>query len=138
MNDNRHGTVERVLEKEFTKTFAQTESWGHTAGASITVGTTFKTGVPSISEGEISMEVSASYEHTWGTEQYEEETYSTNVKCSAPPGTKTVCDYITNAAELDVPYTMHLTQEGGGTKTINGVWTGVQTFDDHITFEEYR
>ena len=41
VNDNRQGTVERTLEKEFKETFAQTESWGNTAGVSITVGTTF-------------------------------------------------------------------------------------------------
>ena len=66
VNDNRGGTIARTLEKEFTETVSQTESWGNTVGASVTVGTTFKTGVPFVSEGEVSMEVSASYEHTWG------------------------------------------------------------------------
>ena len=109
INDNRGGTVERVLEKGFSEKFAQTESWGNTVGASITVGTKFKTGVPLFAEGEVSVEVSASYEHTWGKETYHETKYSTTVTCKAPPKTKVVCSYITNAARLDVPYTMYLT-----------------------------
>ena len=109
MNDNRGGSIERVITRGFSETFAQTENWGNAAGAEISVGTSFSTGVPFIAEGEISMEVSASYEHTWGKETYHETTYSTTVTCKAPPKTKVVCSYITNSAKLDVPYTMHLT-----------------------------
>jgi len=92
--------------------------------------------VPFIAEGKISTEVSVSYEHTWGTEKYHENTYSTTVNCEAPKKKKVVCNYVTNAAKLNVPYKMHLTQLGGFTKTIEGTWKGVQTFNDHISFDE--
>jgi len=96
VNDNRGGSIERVITRGFSETFAQTENWGNNVGAEITVGTSFSTGVPFIAEGEISMEVSASYEHEWGRETYREITYSTEVNCRAPPRTRVECRYITN------------------------------------------
>ena len=118
------------------KSFAQTENWSNTAGASITVGTTFKTGIPFIVSGEISTSVTAAFDHTWGKTTYEELTYSTFVNCPAPPGIKVTCKYLTKTAQLDVPYTMYLSRSGGVTKTATGIWTGVQTFNDHIEFIE--
>ena len=49
-----------------TKSVTESSSFSHTAGASITVGTTFEVGVPLIAMGSISLSVSASYSYTSG------------------------------------------------------------------------
>ena len=50
------------------KSVTKTSSYSHTVGVSVTTGTEFAVGIPLLAEGKVSLEISASYEHTWGKE----------------------------------------------------------------------
>ena len=49
-----------------SRTIIETSSFQHTAGASVSIGTSFSTGVPFLAEGKIEVEVTASYEYSAG------------------------------------------------------------------------
>jgi hypothetical protein len=134
--NNKQGSITRDCSRIISKTVAQTESYENSIGVGITVGTTFEAGVPFVAEGQISMELSTTYTHTWGDSTYEETKYEQNVKCTVPAKTSVVCKYVSYKAELDVPYTMHLTKPGGWKKSHSGVWHAVSTFDAHVEYIE--
>jgi hypothetical protein len=138
VNDNRDGTVARKLTKEFSKTVSQTETYENEVGVEISATTTFECGVPYVAKGEVETTLTSGYKHTWGKEDYTETTYTDTVECESPPGVKTICSYVAKRAKMDVPYTMYLTRPGGSTRTVGGVWKGVSTFEDHISFDEVR
>ena len=91
-----------------SRTFTNTQNWGNTIGVGISVGTTFKAGVPFIGKAEVSMSVETNYEHTWGKEESTEVSYTMVVPCKAPPKKRVECKYVANQAKLTVPYTMEL------------------------------
>jgi hypothetical protein len=135
-NNNLGGSVERTITRKISKTVTQTEHYANSVGVSITVGAKFETGIPTVGAGEVSTEVTSSFEHEWGKETSKSVTYETEIACKAAAHTKVVCKYVANKAKMNVPYTMFLSKPGGWSKTITGTWTGVQTFEDHIVFEE--
>jgi len=138
VNDNRDGTVARKLTKEFSKTVSQTETYENEVAVEISATATFETGVPFIAKGEVETTLTSGYKHKWGKQDYTETTYTDTVECESPPGVKTICSYVAKRAKMDVPYTMYLTRPGGFTRTVGGVWKGVSTFEDHISFDEVR
>lgn len=137
VNDNRGGSVERKRVKEIRETIAETSTFSHTAGVGIEVGTTFSTGVPFIAKGEISVTLSAHYEHTWGQTTTKTKSFTDTIHCKSPPRTKTVCEYVANKATIDVPYKITFSQ-GAHKKVVEGVWKGVSVFEDHMTFTESK
>ena len=60
------------------------------------VGTEFSTGIPFLAEGKISVEVTGSYSHTWGTTESETKTWSVHDTCTAGPGTSATCEFFVN------------------------------------------
>lgn len=138
VNDNRQGSITRVTSKEITETVTETSFFSNAVGVGIEVGTTFSTGVPFIAKGEISVTVSASYEHTWGGETTREKSYTDTIHCESPPRTKTLCEYVANTATMDVPYKMNVSQGSYRTKVVEGTWKGVSVFEDHMTFTEIK
>lgn len=94
-----------------SRTITETSSFQHTAGASVSVGTSFKTGVPYIAEGEISVEVSASYEYSAGTENSEERTVQAEFACVGAPYKITECNALMFSDQINVPYTRTWTQK---------------------------
>jgi len=98
-----------------------TRSWSHTAGVGVTVGMSFSAGVPLLAETEFSVEVSASYEHSWGTEESTTKDYSISFDCVAGSGLRVTCEFDTKKQILDVPFTITWNT---GEKTY-GVYNGV-------------
>jgi hypothetical protein len=89
--DNTDGSVEQSTTFTVSEEVTETASFTHTAGASVTVGTEFKAGIPVLASGSISVEVTASYEFSAGTERSESKTVSAEYNCVAPPGKKVSC-----------------------------------------------
>ena len=94
-----------------SRTVTETSSFQHTAGASVSVGTTFSTGVPFIAQGEISVSVTASYEFSAGTESSEERTVQAEFACVGAPYKVTECDALMFSDQINVPYTRYWIQK---------------------------
>lgn len=104
-----------------SKTTESTKSWEHTVGVSITAGMTFSVGVPLVAEGEASLEVTASYDHTWGTTESQSKTWTVEDDCIAGAGMKVTCEFFVIKKSLHVPWTAVWST---GEKT-QGVYKGV-------------
>lgn len=89
-----------------TKTVSETSSFEHTTGASISVGTTFGVGIPIVAMGEISVEVSASYDYTEGQSREESKSVTAEFWCTSSAYTVTECQSFLFRDKVEVPYTM--------------------------------
>ena len=59
-----------------SQTKSKTRSWTHSVGVAIEVGTSFKAGFPFLAEGKVDTKITTSYEHTWGTQETEQKSWS--------------------------------------------------------------
>ena len=57
------------------------------------VGTKFQAGIPLVGKKEISVDVTASYEHTWGSTESETKTWSVHDNCVANAGVRLTCEF---------------------------------------------
>ena len=136
--DNRNATGISIIEFTVSKTVTETQSFTHTVGASVTVGTEFKTGIPFVAEGKVSVEVTASYEYEYGTQRSVSRTREITFTCQGVPRRKTVCIVRLHYNKLDVPYTMVLKHKRKGcTCESKGIFTGVASTDMQMQVMEF-
>jgi len=103
--DNSDGSTEQSTTFTVSEEVTETASFTHTAGASVTVGTEFSVGIPAIASGSVSVEVSVSYEFSYGTERSETKSMEAQYNCVAPAGKSVSCEALLFKYQLDVPYT---------------------------------
>ena len=84
--NNSGGSTEQEMTFVATEEHTETKSFTHTAGASVMVGTEFKTGVPVIAEGKVKVEVTLSYEFSYGKETSVTKSKTAEYTCKAPAG----------------------------------------------------
>ncbi|XP_066921165.1 uncharacterized protein [Clytia hemisphaerica] len=140
IDNNNDSPADQILTftyKETTGTSTEnTSSFSNEVGASFKVGTKFSTGIPFIAEGQISMELTALYNHTWGKTKSISNDFSTSSAATASvkanPYTKITCAFSVQKSDMDVPYTM--TMKSG--KKSSGTWKGVNCWDFKATFKE--
>jgi len=112
--------------------YEETSMFENTVGVSASVGTTFSTGLPFVAEGEVSLELTASFDATWGKSQtFSRETNAT-FPIIAPPNTNVVCDVVMTKTKLSVPFI--LTLADGRHET--GTWTGLSGWDIKAHYKE--
>jgi len=102
--DNTNGTAEQNIKFVVSETVSDSSSFTHTAGASVTVGTEFSVGVPLLSDGKVSVEISAKYEFAYGKERVEESATEAEYTCIAPVGKKVKCSALLFKYQSSVPY----------------------------------
>lgn len=95
-NDNLAGSTTNSLSHEVSETVGQKESWGEEASKSLTVGVEFTVGVPEVKSGTVKAEVSSSFTHSYGQEEYNEISYKMTISCNAPPHTRLICKFMVN------------------------------------------
>ena len=136
--DNRKSSTTPSIEFTVSKAVTETESFTHTAGMSMTVGTEFKVGVPLIAEGKISVSVTASYEFQYGKERSVTKTKEAKFTCPAAVGKITTCLATYRIQQIDVPYTMTLRNKKKYkcTCTSEGVYRGVSATHMSMTVNE--
>ena len=103
--DNTDGSTSQSTSFAVEETVTETSYFSHSAGASITVGTQFSAGIPYVADGEIYMDVTASYEYYWGKETSVEKKMSATYNCVAPAGKEVNCRAMLHKARVAVPYT---------------------------------
>ena len=84
--DNRNSTYPQTIKFFPTESYEESKSFTHTAGISMTVGTSSKVGCPSIAEGKIEASITASYEFSYGETETTRKSISSEYSCTAPPG----------------------------------------------------
>jgi len=104
--DNEDSSVEQSTQFAVSESVTETASFTHTAGASVTLGTSFEVGLPLVSKGQVSASVTASYEFSAGTEKSETKTMSATYNCVAPAGKNVSCEALLFKYRMTVPYTM--------------------------------
>jgi len=103
--DNTQGSADQSIEFTAGKTITESTSISHTVGASITVGTSCGVEAMGISAGG-SVEVTASYEYSYGKESSEEVTKEANFVCTAPAGKMVTCTVDMTMVTIEAPYKM--------------------------------
>jgi len=105
--NNEAGSTDQSTSFTVDESITETASYTHTAGVSVSVGTTFSCGIPAIVDGEVSTEVTASYEFEYGTEYSTTKTVSARYNCVAPAGRTVTCTALLLTGRLEVPYTQY-------------------------------
>ena len=103
--DNKQGTVDQSTSFMVEETVTETSYFSHAAAVSISIGTQFSVGVPYVADGEISMDVSSSYEYSWGRERSVENKMAATYNCVAPAGKEVNCRALLYKTKIEVPYT---------------------------------
>ena len=117
--------VEQEMKFEYEESVSNTSTFEHQAGVCITVGMEFSTGVPFITEGKISTEISTSYSHTWGTSTTTNKTGVPASTLKAAPHTKVTCKFRASKSILNVPYVIKLKSN----RESRGTWKGVDVWN---------
>ncbi|KAL5249101.1 hypothetical protein ACHWQZ_G018063 [Mnemiopsis leidyi] len=103
--DNTVGTTSQSTSFVVEETVTETSYFAHSADASVTVGTQFSAGVPYMADGEISIDVTASYGYSWGEEKSVQKKMAATYNCVAPAGKAVNCRALLHKARIEVPYT---------------------------------
>lgn len=103
--DNSQSSGDQSTTFTVSETVSEKSTFERTVGASVTVGTSFKCGVPMVGEGTISLDLSAKYEFTTGEEKVESKTMQAQYNCVAPAGKIVSCEALLFKYRLIVPYT---------------------------------
>ena len=136
--NNRNGTGSPSITFTASKTVTETTSFTHTTGASITIGTDFKTGIPFVAEGKVSVKATASYEYKYGTQKSVSRSREATYTCPGVPRRNTVCTARLHYNKVDVPYTMVLKHKSKGcTCESKGIFTGVASTDMKMDVMEF-
>lgn len=125
-------STEQSMTFTVAEKYEETSMFENSAGVSVTVGTTFSTGLPFVAGGEVNLELTAAYEATWGKSQtFSKETNAT-FPIVAPPNKTVVCNVVMIKTKLSVPYTFTLAD--GRSET--GTWKGVSGWDIKATYTQ--
>ncbi|KAH7885611.1 hemolytic lectin [Phlebopus sp. FC_14] len=133
-NNSSH---EQEMTFVLNETVTHTSTFEYSLGLTITVGTTFKAGVPIVAEAEFSLDFSVSNQFTWGQTTEFSESYTAKFPVKAGPGKTVRAVSTVNKGELKVPYTIILSSKRTGVKTeTKGIWHGVSSWDLRHTISE--
>ena len=135
--NNLKGTQSPSIAFTVAKEVVERESFSHTAGASLTVGTEFKTGVPIVAEGKVKVEFTVSYQFQYGKEKEKKTTKSATFRCPAGPKLKVTCLVTLSTQEMSVPYTMKLRHKQRGCECFsNGTYDKISATNMHMEILE--
>jgi len=118
-------SVEQSMSFSVTKSITEESTFEKSAGVSLTVGTSFDCGIPFVSNGSVSMELTASASWTWGETNSTSQEVQATFPVVVPPNKQVVAKAVLTKSKLTVPYV--LTFGDGSTET--GTWFGVSAWN---------
>ena len=124
-----NSSIEQQFAWKFSKSVLTTSSFTNQVGASITVGTQFSCGVPILAQGKVSVEISASYSHTWGTQNTTQQAFEAEFPLKCPPSSSIEATATISQTRATVPYEFEWKTLSGRKVITKGVWTGVNVYD---------
>eukprot|EP01084_Bolivina_argentea_P112061 199880_1 len=138
-NNADGGTSEQEVIIEVSKTMTETSSFTRTSGFAISFGLKFETGIPFVAKGEISTEISASHEISFGEEYSIERSFKATLVVTCGPGEIIEQECVVFEATLDIPYTITLlTDKSRKTFESFGVWKGTSSYEFVCDFNQLK
>jgi len=117
---------------------AETSGWSDSLAVKVGVSTSFKTGIPFVAEGKITVSVEVTNTYTWNGSTTATKTWGFNTPVNVPPHTTIVALVTTTLSTISVPYTLKGTfilKSGVRiTGSIKGIYTGTNSHDLNVTF----
>ncbi|KUI56236.1 Natterin-4 [Cytospora mali] len=131
---SNNSDLEQTLAIKFTRTEKTQHSFVFKAGLGLKMGAKFSSGVPSIVDGQVSTEFSASLEFTFGTTLEDTRQTEVSAPVRTPARHRAVVKTVARRSKMEVPYTMTLKAKGfNATATSTGVFTSACVWDIHDT-----
>jgi len=137
--ENR-GDSEQSATREVEYSYEESYSWSNTVGLEVGVAMTVTAGVPLVGSSEVTVSVSASYEHEWGGSTAETFTDTIEVEVAVQPRSQKEAVIVGNRYTTDIPYTATLITEyedgsRGVRNNYKGVFRGVQVNEIRVIYE---
>lgn len=123
-------SVQQSITTSFGQKASKTSSFQNQSTFSTKITATVKAGIPFVANGEISTEVSASLQHTYGESETTEDTRNYDIPLLVPAMTRVTASATVTRYNLNVKYIATL--RGINTNKIihvNGTWSGVDCTD---------
>ena len=119
--------LNQISEISITETRTTTNTFEHTHGFGITVGTKGKIGIPFVAEGQISVEGSTTHSWAWGSEITETATFSARFPVETRPGQTVTAIATFVHSVLEVPWTIYTRHVYTGVEVqSHGIFHGAQ------------
>lgn len=139
-NKSSSATSGETLTYSYTK--SKTGTWNNTAGMQIGAKATFEAGVPFVADAKLELSISASYSHSWGGSEGEQETVSESTTIQVPPLKKAQVTVIVKRATLDVNFKYHEKIEYMNGRVVegdhDGVYHNVDTFNVDVEVGDWE
>ncbi len=121
-----------------SESVTETSGWSDSLAVKVGVSTSFKTGIPFIAEGKITVSLDVTNTYTWNGSTSRSKTWSFNTPVSVPANTTYVALIAATVTTISVPYTMTgtLILKSGARipGIINGLYTGSNSHDLTVTY----
>jgi hypothetical protein len=119
-------------------TVSETSGWSDSLAVKVGVSTSFKTGIPFVAEGKVTVSVDVTNTYTWNGSTTRSKTWGFNTPVKVPPHTTIVGLISATLSTIAVPYTLKGTfimKSGARVPgTAKGVYTGSNSHDLDVTF----
>ena len=106
--DNVGGSQIPSIEFTVSTSVTETQSFTHATGLSLTLGTEFNCGIPTLTGSTISVDGTVSYNFLYGKERSSTTIKEAKFTCPAAGGKITTCTTTLRMQQINVPYTMTL------------------------------
>ena len=142
--DNLNGEATAEVSFSATKEVTEEESFTHTSGSSLTIGTTFSARVPVVEdllefEATASFSVTVSSEHTFGRKTTNTLSRTAVLQCRAPAHRYVRCKGMIKSVKMTVPYTMKIKNRHYGCKcTSYGVYKNLRYSNIYMKIYTYK
>jgi hypothetical protein len=117
---------------------SETSGWSDSLAVKVGVSTSFKTGIPFVAEGKVTVSVDVTNTYTWNGSKTKTKTWGFNTPVSVPPHTSIVALVSATVSTIAVPYTLTgifvLKSRVRIPGTIKGIYMGTNSHDLTVTF----
>ncbi len=121
-----------------SESVSETSGWSDSLAVKVGVSTTFKTGIPFLAEGKITVSLDVTNTYTWNGSTTRTKTWSFNTPVTVPANSTYVALIAATISTISVPYTLTGTlilKSGARVPGIvNGMYTGSNSHDLTVTY----
>ena len=121
-----------------SESVSETSGWSDSLAVKVGASTSFKTGVPFIAEGKVTVSIDVTNTYTWNGSTTKTKTWGFNTPVSVPPHITIDAFVSVTLSTIAVPYTLSGTVVlKSGTRMpgkIRGIYTGTNSHDLTVTF----
>ena len=123
-----------------SESVTETSGWSDSLAVNVGANTTFKTGIPFIAEGKVTVSVEVTNTYTWNGSTSKTKTWGFNTPASVPAHKTIVCLVSVTTSTISVPYTLTGTAVlKSGAKlpiTVQGTYIGTNSHDLVVSFKD--